>query len=160
MYDTTLIGANFCQVIRIKEFSHDKPSITLGNHKWKGALPNFNIILEVIIIDSYSIFIILKLKLYLIMNIIDLNKKIIDANTWVKKYLIADSEDKIFLLSIIRGINDNKLISNPIQIPNQEDEERVIIEPTIIIQIKIFFEIKFIIKKKRIITFINGVWTQ
>lgn len=35
-------GASFCQVIRMKQFIHDKPSITEGNHIWKGAAPIFN----------------------------------------------------------------------------------------------------------------------
>lgn len=73
------------------------------------------------------------------------------------KYLIADSEEKIFLLSIIKGIKDNKLISNPIHIPNHEEEEIVIIDPVINIIINKNFEIILIIKKKRSITFIIGV---
>jgi hypothetical protein len=62
---------------------------------------------------------------------IETNKKIKDANVCIRKYLIADSLDKIFLLSIIRGINDNKLISKPIHIPSQEDEEMAIKDPSI-----------------------------
>jgi hypothetical protein len=38
---------------------------------------------------------------------------------------------------IIRGIKDNKLISNPIHIPNQEDEEIEIRDPIIIDKKKI-----------------------
>lgn len=34
-------GAIFCQVNKIKQFTHDKPSITSGNQKWNGAAPNF-----------------------------------------------------------------------------------------------------------------------
>lgn len=45
-------GANFCQVNRIKELNHVNPSIILGNQKWKGAAPNFNIIVELITIFS------------------------------------------------------------------------------------------------------------
>lgn len=41
-YESRIIGAIFCQVIRIKLLFHDKPSITLGNQKWKGAAPLFN----------------------------------------------------------------------------------------------------------------------
>lgn len=63
-------------------------------------------------------------------------------------------------MSIISGINDNRLISNPIHIPSQDEEEMVINEPVIIIAIKINFETKLIIKKKRIRTFIIGVWAQ
>lgn len=74
-----------------------------------------------------------------------------------KKYLIADSEYKIFLLSIIKGINDNKLISSPIHIPSHDEEEIVIILPSIKEITKIIFEIEFITIKKRSYTFIVGV---
>jgi hypothetical protein len=50
---------------------------------------------------------------------------------------MADSLDKMLLLSIIRGIKDNKLISKPIHIPNQEEEEIEIIVPVINVIIKI-----------------------
>jgi hypothetical protein len=36
-----VIGANFCQVIKINLFIQDIPSITLGNQKWNGAAPLF-----------------------------------------------------------------------------------------------------------------------
>lgn len=51
------------------------------------------------------------------------NKKLIEAIDWVKKYFRDASEDIILLLFEIKGINLNKLISNPIQQPNQEFEE-------------------------------------
>lgn len=35
------MGVIFCQVIKIKQLNQDKPSITLGNQKWKGADPIF-----------------------------------------------------------------------------------------------------------------------
>lgn len=47
-YDKIIKGANFCQVIKIKFDIQFKPSITLGNQKWKGAAPLFNIIVEAI----------------------------------------------------------------------------------------------------------------
>lgn len=89
-----------------------------------------------------------------------MNKKNNEANTWTKKYLIADSVDREFLLSIINGINDNKLISNPIHIPNHEEDEKVMKDPHIIVKKKIILAEKLIIKKKRIKIFIIGVWTQ
>lgn len=52
MYEITVNGANFCQVNKINELIHVKPSIILGNQKWKGAAPNFNIIEELIMIFS------------------------------------------------------------------------------------------------------------
>jgi hypothetical protein len=33
-------GASFCQVTRIRQFSHDNEVITEGNQKWQGAVPN------------------------------------------------------------------------------------------------------------------------
>jgi len=88
------------------------------------------------------------------------NNKTVEAKAWVKKYFKEDSVDFKLFLSLIRGIKDNKLISKPIQAPNQELEVTVIIVPVIItIKNKIFEEL-FKIKKKRIKTFISGVWTQ
>jgi hypothetical protein len=57
-------------------------------------------------------------------------------------------------MSIIKGIKDNKLISKPIQIPNQELEEIVINVPNIIIKKKINFDEFFSIKKERLILYI------
>ena len=90
------------------------------------------------------------------------NNKTVDAIAWIKKYFNEASVDiRLFLLlSLIKGIKDNKLISNPIQAPNQEFDEIVIIVPVIkIIRNKIFAEL-LKIKKKRIKTFISGVWAQ
>jgi hypothetical protein len=58
---------------------------------------------------------------------------------------------------IIKGINDNKLISNPIHAPNQEFEEIVINVPLINVIKNNNLDEFLKIKKKRIITFINGV---
>lgn len=88
-----------------------------------------------------------------------LNNKIDEANACVKKYF-KDASVDIKLSSLIKGIKDNKLISNPIHAPNHELEEIVIKVPEIKIKINIIFEELFKIKKKRIRTFINGVWTQ
>lgn len=95
---------------------------------------------------------------FLSINIkITANKKIAEARACVKKYFSEASEDiKLFVL-IIKGINDNKLISNPIQAPNQEFDEMVIkVPPTKVIKNNNLDEF-LKIKKKRIITFISGV---
>ena len=63
-------------------------------------------------------------------------------------------------MSLIRGIKANKLISKPIHAPNQELAETVIKVPVIKIHKNIILEELLKIKKKRITTFINGVWTQ
>lgn len=88
-----------------------------------------------------------------------MNKNTVEAKAWVKKYFKEDSVD-IKLLSLIRGIKANKLISSPIQALNQELEETVINVPIIKINIKVILNELLKIKKKRIITFISGVWTQ
>lgn len=60
------------------------------------------------------------------------NKKIAEAIACVKKYFSEDSEENRFFDLIIRGIKDNKLISRPIQILNQEVAEIAIKVPIII----------------------------
>ena len=56
-----------------------------------------------------------------------------------------------------KGINDNKLISNPIQAPNQEVDEIVIKVPLIKVIRNNNLDEFLKIKKKRIKTFISGV---
>jgi len=63
------------------------------------------------------------------------NKKIAEAKACVKKYFNDASVENKFFALIIRGIKDNKLISNPIHTLNQEVAEIVIRVP-IIIEIK------------------------
>lgn len=41
LYIKIIIGAIFCHVSKIRQFIHDRPSITSGNQKWKGAAPIF-----------------------------------------------------------------------------------------------------------------------
>lgn len=67
------------------------------------------------------------------------NKKLIEAIDCVKKYFKEASEVIKLLVLEIRGINLNRLISKPIQHPNQEFEE---------IEIKV---LKNKIKKKNIL---------
>lgn len=71
------------------------------------------------------------------------NKKLIEAIDWVKKYLREASEANKLLELEIRGINLIKLISNPIQAPNQELDEIEIMVLIIRINKKnILFEFK------------------
>lgn len=62
---------------------------------------------------------------WLIYNILIriINRKLIDASDWTRKYFKAASEESKFLGLEIRGIKLNRLISNPIQQPNHEFEE-------------------------------------
>jgi len=54
-----------------------------------------------------------------------------EANAWVKKYFsVASEENKLFVFIDI-GINDKRLISNPIQILNQDEDEILIKVPKI-----------------------------
>lgn len=71
--------------------------------------------------------------------------------------MIADSFENKFFLSIMRGINDNKLISRPIHIPSHEEEEIEIKVPKIKVEKKINLKIKLATKKKGAITLINRV---
>ena len=86
-----------------------------------------------------------------------MNNKTDEANAWVKKYFKDASVERRLLEFIIKGINDNKLISNPIQIPSQEVDEIKIKEPIIKVIKNNNLDGFLNIKKKRIITFINGV---
>lgn len=94
------------------------------------------------------------------MYIIIANKKMREAKTWIKKYLMADSLEIKLLISITKGIKDIKLISKPIHIPIQDEDEMAISEPVIKEDINKILNKKLIIKKKRSYTFICGVWTQ
>lgn len=88
-----------------------------------------------------------------------INNSILDAIAWVKKYFKDASEENKLLDFIERGIKDNKLISNPIQILNQEDDLILIKVPNINVKRnKSLYEF-FKIKKKRSKTFISRVWT-
>lgn len=114
------MGVIFCHLIKIKLLNHDKPSMILGNQKWKGVDPIFIkreelIIIEIIILYS-------KFFRKIIFNKIE-NKKLIEAIDWVRKYFKEASVDNILLELEIRGINLKRLISNPIQHPNQELDE-------------------------------------
>lgn len=76
-----------------------------------------------------------------------MNKKLIEAIDWVRKYFREASDERRFFELAISGINLNKLISNPIQQPNQEEEEIEIIVLKIKINKKnILFRLKIKIK--------------
>lgn len=72
------------------------------------------------------------------------------------KYFIEASVDIIFLESFISGIIDNRLISKPNHIPNQDWDEIVIRVPIISVEENTILY-NFVIKKKRIKTFMVGV---
>lgn len=88
------------------------------------------------------------------------NNSILEAKACARKYFRAASEDFKLLISFIKGINANKLISNPIQAPSQELAVIANSDPIIKINTNSNLAEFFFIKKKRIKTFMVGVWTQ
>lgn len=152
-YEINIIGAIFCQVNIIKVLDQFNPLIISGNQKWKGAAPIF--------IRRAHLIIIIEVVLNSIILSIFIDKIVekrnnLDARACVIKYLRADSAGKVFLLFFNKGKIDNKLISNPIQAETHESDE-IVIKVPIIIELKNNILYSFIIKKKRIRTFINGV---
>lgn len=113
-----IIGAIFCQVKRINLFIQFKPSKTSGNQKWKGAAPIFVSSAEFIIIEDVHL-IDWGNSFRFNLTIIE-NNSTLEARAWVIKYLSAASEGKRFFESLNRGINERRLISNPIHILIQE----------------------------------------
>lgn len=63
-------------------------------------------------------------------NIIE-NSRSIDADAWIRKYLVAASVDRGVKLGIIIGIMASILISSPIHISNQCELNNVISVPMI-----------------------------
>lgn len=59
------------------------------------------------------------------------NNKVLEAKAWVKKYFNEASELNKLFVFIDRGIKERRLISNPIQILNHEEELILIIVPII-----------------------------
>lgn len=138
LYINRIIGAIFCHVRINKQFNQSKPSITSGNQKWNGAIPIFVRREEFIVnknIDWKFRFV--KKFLFIIIEMID-SRIIVEAIDCTIKYLIEDSADNIFFLLCIKGIIDNKLISNPNHIPNHEYEEiEIIVLRKIVVKNKI-----------------------
>lgn len=142
------MGVIFCHVIKIKQFIHESPSIILGNQKWNGVDPIF-IKSEELIIIEINLFISKFFKRVSLNKII--NKKLIDAIDWIKKYFKDASDDNILFLFEIIGINLNKLISIPIQHPIHEfDEIEIKVLKKRINKKNILLELKFIIIKNNI----------
>lgn len=118
------MGVIFCHVINKKQFIQDNPSIILGNQKWRGEAPIFKSSVRLIkILDQLFN----SNNLKFIIFIIVINRKFIEAIDCVRKYFKEASEEKRLFELVIIGINLNKLISIPIQHPNQEFEEIEII---------------------------------
>lgn len=124
--DKTTKGEIFCQVSKIKELIQFNPSITSGNQKCIGDIPNFVVKAKVTIKLK-----LLEIKLFpYIKKIRKLKTKTEEAIAWTKKYLMAASLLLLLYSKFItNGIKDIKFNSNPIHIPNNEEEEIVIKVP-------------------------------
>lgn len=126
-----VIGAIFCQVNIINEFIQDRPWITSGSQKWKGAAPIFIKIAEFrirgLIFSITSDWIIFKFDRVIKIE----NIKMVDAKACVMKYFRAASDSYAFFCLLISGIIDRRLISRPIHILNQLFEDMVMVVPTI-----------------------------
>ena len=124
-------GAIFCQVRRISPWIQLINSITWGNQKWVGAIPDFTprairikLLKELILLKGEN------LKVEILAKI-----KMDEASACVRKYLIDASEiageERIKMI----GIKDIKLISKANHEISHEDEEKTI--EVLIIKIKI-----------------------
>jgi len=115
-------GAIFCQVSKIAPWIQFTNSITWGNQKWVGAIPDLiprateTRLLEGEIMLAKEGFISRRLE------------KIIktEARAWVIKYLMAASDLEEEEDIVIRGIKDIRLISRANQAINHEEEEQAI----------------------------------
>ena len=117
-------GLIFWIVNKINKVIQDSGSTIPGSQEWNGAAPNL-----IIRLTNKIKFICIKLKGNKI-----LNKNRIDANVWVRKYLIADSLEDLLFTFKIRGIKANVFNSNPTHL-NIKDGDAKIINTLLIIQI-------------------------
>lgn len=161
LYDRSIKGAIFCQVINIKPFIQFNPSITPGNQKWKGAAPILRRREELISMEINTLFTKKELpELNIRAAIITVKSRVAEASAWVKKYFSEASVERRLFVFVIKGIKDNKLISNPIHAPNHELAETEINVPlTKVMKNKNLVGL-LSIREKRVKTSINGVWTQ
>ena len=140
-YDINISGAAFCTVINRAQFSHLNPSITPGNHQWRGAAPLFSNRGVQMIIDVYR-FPSNVNKSSINVFITTMNSSVAEASTCTIKYFSEASVLYMFLVLDIRGINDIRLISRPIHAPIHELEDTdTNTPPTKVISKRIFVEL-------------------
>lgn len=114
------IGANFCQVDKIKHVIKLSPWSTSGIQRWNGAIPSFMASAIVSIIEGRWVCILI--IVHSPVNhalIVDENKIRADADAWIKKYLVAASIARGWWSFVISGMIASVLISRPIQARNQ-----------------------------------------
>lgn len=129
---------------------------TCGNQECRGATPDLRASLKNIISTIYNCIIwfipltIDKIRLIMI---------IIDPRVWTRKYLIVVSVKEGVSLNKRMGIKLIKLTSNPNHANSHEEDEIEISEPIIRVGITQIICGLIKIKKEKIYTFINRVWT-
>jgi len=121
-YDININGASFCTVINSAQFSHLNPSITPGNHRWRGAATLFSRRGVQMIIVVYR-FLSNVNKSSINIFITTINNSVAEASTSTMKYFNEASVLYMFLVVNIKGLNDISLISRPIHAPNHELED-------------------------------------
>lgn len=153
-YDMINNGAILCQVINIRHEYHSIFFIMDTNQKWNGGSPNFIIMLIIRTRWVGSIISIVWVDLIKMENNIN-----IDLMAWIRKYIIHPSDKGVFFVLNTRGINDIRLISNPIQILIQlfDLKTNSVLKITIEKNNNLFEYLK--IKKKKISASMFRVWT-
>lgn len=155
-YDININGAAFCTVINSAQFSHLNPSITPGNHQWKGAAPLFSRRGVQMIIGVYGLLSNVN-RSSVNVFITTMNRSVAEANTCTIKYFSEASVLYIFLTLDIRGINDIRLISNPIHAPNHElDDTDTNTPPTKVVSRRTFVELLGI-REESVILYLWGM---
>ena len=126
---------------------HSAITITWGNQKWNGAIPNLiasdKIIMFLELINKF-------LMAISVFSIVVVKIKIRDAIACGIKYLMADSVNFIVGANIINGMALIKLISSPIHAVIHELADIVMMVPVIINLIKTIMCVLINIKKEEI----------
>lgn len=114
-----IMGIIFCILINKNKLKRDNFIPISGVHRWRGAIPLFNIKARggtKALIKKVS----LKKTVWTLIE----NKKIKDPTDWIKKYFIHLSVELKVFVSKIKKIKVNRFISIPIQIDIHELEDR------------------------------------
>lgn len=128
-------GASFCQVSIINKILQDICLAILGTQKCRGAPPNFKTRDKMIISLNISLVNIEYHERVLLYISTEEIISTLDLILWIMKYFMEASASKVFPLIFIKGRNPIRLISRPIHIVNQWDDEIENMVPIIIIKI-------------------------
>jgi hypothetical protein len=108
-------GAIFCHVARIIHKGQEILLITAGNQKWQGAAPNFKRRAQKIKEEPGLI---IRFGAENIISVNTPNKRRPDPMAWARKYFIAASLSRFMDDLVIKGTNERRLSSKPIQTYN------------------------------------------